>query len=89
MSKRTIPTVDLSKFVHGNAEEQKAFVDKLGKAFHEVGFVGVINHGIPKELVSGFYDESKTFFSQPVSIKRKYKRIYIVRYRTRKTKSSS
>ncbi len=73
MSKRTIPTVDLSKFVHGNAEEQKAFVDKLGKAFHEVGFVGVINHGIPKELVSGFYDESKTFFSQPVSIKRKYK----------------
>lgn len=73
MSNRTIPTVDLSKFVNGNAEERKAFVDKLGKAFHEVGFVGVVNHGIPKELVDGFYNESKTFFSQPVSTKRKYK----------------
>ncbi|MDF1699278.1 MAG: 2-oxoglutarate and iron-dependent oxygenase domain-containing protein [Saprospiraceae bacterium] len=72
MSNRTIPTVDLSKFVHGNAEERNAFVEKLGKAFHEVGFVGVVNHGIDKELVDGFYEASKTFFSQPVSIKRKY-----------------
>ena len=72
MSNRTIPTVDLSKFVHGNAEERKAFVDKLGKAFHEVGFVGVVNHGINKELVDGFYNASKEFFSQPVHIKRKY-----------------
>lgn len=73
MSKRTIPTVDLSNFVHGNAEERKAFVDKLGKAFHEVGFVGVVNHGIEKSLVGGFYNASKTFFSQPVSTKRKYR----------------
>lgn len=72
MSNRTIPTVDLSKFVHGNEEEQKQFVDKLGKAFHEVGFVGVKNHGINKELVDGFYSSSKAFFSQPVSVKKKY-----------------
>ncbi|MEM9548556.1 MAG: 2-oxoglutarate and iron-dependent oxygenase domain-containing protein [Bacteroidota bacterium] len=72
MSGRTIPTVDLSKFVHGNAEERSAFVDKLGKAFHEVGFVGVVNHGIHKQLVDGFYNASKSFFSQPVSTKRKY-----------------
>ena len=60
MSKRTIPVVDLSKFVSGSASEKAAFVDELGKAFHEVGFVGVINHGIPKDLVDGFYDASKT-----------------------------
>lgn len=72
MSNRTIPTVDLSKFVHGNEEERKAFVDKLGKAFHEVGFVGVVNHGIDKSLVDSFYNASKAFFSQPVSVKRKY-----------------
>jgi len=35
--------------------------------------VGVVNHGIKEELVKGFYDASKSFFSQPVSIKRKYK----------------
>ena len=72
MSNRTIPTVDLSKFVHGNEEERNAFVEKLGKAFHEVGFVGVVNHGIDADLVDAFYDASKAFFSQPVGIKRKY-----------------
>ena len=72
MSSKTIPTIDLSKFVYGTAEERKEFVDELGKAFHEVGFVGVVNHGIDKDLVDGFYNASKSFFSQPVSIKRKY-----------------
>lgn len=72
MSNRTIPTVDLSKFVHGSEDEQKQFVEKLGKAFHEVGFVGVINHGIDKSLVDDFYGSSKAFFSQPVSTKKKY-----------------
>jgi len=72
MSKRTIPVVDLSKFVNGNAAEKQAFVNEVGAAFHEVGFVGIVNHGIPKELVEGFYKASKTFFSQPVATKRQY-----------------
>jgi len=73
MSNRTIPVVDLSTFVNGNEEERKAFVDKIGKAFHEVGFVGVENHGVPKELVDNFYKASKEFFSLPVSQKRSFK----------------
>lgn len=73
MSNRTIPVVDLSTFVNGDAEARAAFIDKLGDAFHNVGFVGVVNHGIPKELVDGFYAASKAFFSLPVSTKRKYK----------------
>lgn len=72
MSERAIPVVDLSKFVNGNEAERAAFVDELGKAFHEVGFVGVRNHGVPQELVDGFYSASKTFFSQPVDVKRSY-----------------
>ena len=38
MVKRTIPVVDLSKFTDGTAAEKKAFVKKLGDAFHEIGF---------------------------------------------------
>lgn len=64
--------VDLSKFVHGTDSDRLAFVETLGKAFHEVGFVGVINHGVDKSIIDGFYDASKAFFSQPVEIKRKY-----------------
>lgn len=73
MSTRTIPVVDLSKYVNGNASEKKEFVNELGNAFHKVGFVGVVNHGIPKQLVDDFYTASKNFFSLPVSSKSKYK----------------
>lgn len=72
MSTRNIPVVDLSKFVNGNESQRNEFVQEIGKAFHEVGFVGVVNHGIPKDLVKDFYDTSKAFFSQPVEIKRSY-----------------
>lgn len=72
MSKRVIPVVDLSKFVNGNAEERQAFVEKLGKAFHEIGFVGVKNHGIPQELIDNFYSASKAFFALPVETKKQY-----------------
>jgi len=72
MANRTIPVVDLSKFVNGSPEEKKAFVDKLGNAFHDIGFVGVINHGIPKHLIDGFYDSSREFFRLPLEKKSKY-----------------
>ncbi len=69
---RAIPLVDLSTFVNGTAAQREVFVSKLGKAFHEVGFVGVVNHGIPKELVEGFYNNAKKFFALDVATKRKY-----------------
>lgn len=64
--------MDLSKFVNGNAEERQAFVEQLGEAFHEIGFVGVINHGISKDLIDGFYREAKNFFALDVDAKRQY-----------------
>lgn len=72
MSKRNIPVLDLSKFVNGNEEEKQKFVKDIGEAFVNVGFVGIVNHGIPQELVDSFYGNSKNFFSLPVSDKRKY-----------------
>lgn len=73
MSSRTIPVLDLSKFREGTADDRNAFVDELGTAFHNVGFVGVVNHGISKDLVDGFYAASKAFFSLPTSTKATYK----------------
>ncbi|MEO1411176.1 MAG: 2-oxoglutarate and iron-dependent oxygenase domain-containing protein [Bacteroidota bacterium] len=72
MVTRAIPLVDLSAFVNGDAEQRQAFINQLGQAFHEIGFVGVINHGIPKSLIDEFYQESKAFFRLPVDLKRQY-----------------
>jgi len=72
MSQRAIPLVDLSKYTLGNTEEKHQFISALGNAFHEVGFVGVINHGIPKSLVEEFYASAKAFFALPVDVKQSY-----------------
>jgi isopenicillin N synthase-like dioxygenase len=72
MKKRAIPLVDLSKFTQGAPEQREAFVAELGKAFHEIGFVGVINHGISKQLIDDFYTSSREFFALPLDVKKKY-----------------
>ena len=69
---KSIPNVDLTDFVSGNPVRKKHFVDALGKAYREVGFVSVSNHGIDQHLVDGFYDEVRAFFQLPASIKNKY-----------------
>lgn len=72
MTKRAIPLVDLSTFVHGTAAQQAAFVEAIGDAFRTSGFVGVVNHGVPSELVDRFYSLSKAFFALPNVEKQKY-----------------
>ena len=72
MIAKGIPTVDLAQFTLGDANQREVFVRQLGTAFHEVGFVAVVNHGIPKSLVDDFYSSSKAFFALPEAIKRKY-----------------
>ncbi len=72
MSTRTIPVVDLSKFVDGNEEERSLFVNTLGRAFHEIGFVAVKGHGIPQELIDGYFNAAKAFFAQSLEVKRQY-----------------
>ena len=47
-------------------------MNALGTAFHEIGFVGVINHGIPKQLIEDFYAASRAFFALPPAVKKKY-----------------
>ena len=72
MDSRSIPLVDLATFTEGTARQRAAFVDQLGEAFHKIGFVGVVNHGVLKEVVDQFYSASKAFFSLPLEVKLKY-----------------
>jgi isopenicillin N synthase-like dioxygenase len=67
-----IPQVDLSKYVNGDATLKAEFIQELGNAFSEIGFVSVINHGIPIDLVNRFFKLSEQFFAQNVDLKAKY-----------------
>ena len=59
----SIPVVDLSEFLNDQNASKAAFVEKLGKAYEEVGFVAVKNHGIPNQTIKQLYDCVKEFFS--------------------------
>ena len=69
-----IPTVDLSDFTSGDPQRKQAFVEQLGKAYEEVGFVSVKNHGIPDELINNLYEVTQQFFGLPTDTKSRYER---------------
>jgi len=68
----SIPVVDLAAFTKGDAASKAAFVQQLGKAYEEVGFVAVKNHGIPDKLIEDLYKYVQQFFALPADVKRSY-----------------
>ena len=68
----SIPSVDLNDFLFGNTEQKKEFIQSLGKAYEEVGFVAVKNHGISDELIADLYRYVQQFFSLPLTQKKEY-----------------
>ncbi|MDQ6843977.1 MAG: isopenicillin N synthase family oxygenase [Bacteroidota bacterium] len=68
----TIPVVDLADFTSGDPVRKKSFVETLGKAFEDVGFVAVKNHGIPGELIADLYNDVQQFFSLPADKKKHF-----------------
>ncbi len=69
-----IPVVDLAQFSNGTLSEKEAFVQQLGKAYEEVGFVAVKNHGIPDALIKDLYDHVQQFFSLSTEEKEVYEK---------------
>lgn len=67
-----IPSVDLRDFLSGNPERKQKFVNEIGKAYEEIGFVALKGHYLSDELVDELYGEVKNFFDLPVETKRKY-----------------
>jgi isopenicillin N synthase-like dioxygenase len=67
-----IPSLDLSDFTTGDADQKAKFVQDLGAAFHVIGFVAIKNHGLSDELRHALYESVQAFFKQPDEVKKKY-----------------
>ncbi len=65
-----IPSVDLNDFRNQNSKSE--FVAQLGKAFHEIGFVAVKNHGLTAIQTDTLYNSFKVFFNLPEYTKELY-----------------
>jgi isopenicillin N synthase-like dioxygenase len=48
----SIPSVDLGEFFSGDQEIKNRFVKQITRAYEEIGFVAVKDHGISEELIA-------------------------------------
>ncbi|MCW3075000.1 MAG: flavonol synthase [Flaviaesturariibacter sp.] len=69
-----IPGVDLADFLSGDENRKQKFVAELGKAYEEVGFVAVKNHGVPDDLIADLYKYVQQFFQLPTETKLNYEK---------------
>lgn len=67
-----IPSVNLQEFVSGDPVRKQKFIDDIGKAYEEIGFVALRGHFLDDQLVDDLYAEVKNFFSLPLETKQKY-----------------
>ena len=67
-----IPSVNLMDFLSDEPTRKQLFVDKIGKAYEEIGFVALKGHFLSPELIEKLYREIKNFFDLPEEIKNNY-----------------
>ncbi|GIV24686.1 MAG: flavonol synthase [Bacteroidia bacterium] len=67
-----LAVVDLRDFLEGNPESRHRFVEALGQAFAEIGFVIVENHLVPPSLQKAMYEKVEAFFALPMEVKARY-----------------
>lgn len=72
-----VPVVDLRDFVHADASPEgqarrQAFIQTLGAGLERFGFVAVVGHGIPGDLLARAYGLAEQTFALPEAVKRRY-----------------
>ncbi|NQZ43623.1 MAG: isopenicillin N synthase family oxygenase [Flavobacteriaceae bacterium] len=67
-----IPSVDLRDFVSGDPARKQRFVEQIGAAFEDIGFVALSGHFLSDALVEDLYGEIKKFFALPQPTKDSY-----------------
>ena len=67
-----IPSVDLNDFLSNDQNLKSKFVNKLGKAYKEIGFVALKGHFLKDSDIEMIYKSIKDFFDLPTNIKAKY-----------------
>jgi isopenicillin N synthase-like dioxygenase len=67
-----IPSVDLADFLSNDPAKKNAFVEALGKAYEDIGFVAVKGHFLSEQTSNDLYKACKDFFSLDDAIKLNY-----------------
>ena len=69
---KQIPSVDLGDFLSDDINKRNDFIENIGKAYEDIGFVALKGHFLDKDLVDELYNQVRDFFSLPDETKSKY-----------------
>ena len=72
MQKNSIPSVNLADFLSSDINKKNNFIESIGKAFEEIGFVALDGHFLDSNFTEKLYKEVRSFFDLPKEIKNKY-----------------
>ena len=67
-----IPSVDLADFLSEDPNRKQKFVNEIGIAYENIGFVSLRSHFLDDALVSDLYKEVKAFFALDLAKKKQY-----------------
>ena len=67
-----IPSVNLADFLSEDPSKKQKFIEEIGNAYENIGFVALKGHFLGDKLVTDLYAEIKNFFDLPLEVKEKY-----------------
>ena len=67
-----IPQADLNEFLSDEPARKAAFVQQIGEAFQEIGFLALKGHFLDAVLQEQLYREIRNFFELPPEIKNEF-----------------
>ena len=71
MTLKAVPIIDLAPYLEGTAKGKAKVAAEVGRACTDIGFLSIVGHGVPNELIEKCYAVSKEFFDLPSAEKRK------------------
>lgn len=67
-----IPSVDLMDFLSDTPSKKDKFIQQIGKAYEEIGFVALKGHFLDDQLTEKLYKKVQEFYNLPLNVKEKY-----------------
>ena len=70
LSDSAIPLIDLAPISDGSLSGARQIAPELRRALEDIGFLMIINHGVPQDLIDRTFAQAKRFHDQDMAAKR-------------------
>ncbi len=74
---REFPVVDISSFKTGEQNAKKSLARRVDEVCRQTGFLAIVGHGVPAEVIEGAWSDARRFFDLPTEKKLESKMPYV------------